>query len=47
MEGYTRLGDVFVYKLAMELCEMSWEIYEKLEWQDKKIFGDQYKIISV
>ena len=42
MEGYAKLGDVFVYKLALELCETGWMIYEKLEWQDRKIFGDQF-----
>ncbi|MSU75135.1 MAG: four helix bundle protein [Candidatus Magasanikbacteria bacterium] len=42
MEGYTKLGDVFVYKISLELCEVGWQIYERLDWHDKKIFGDQF-----
>jgi len=36
------LYDLEVYKLAWEISKESWEIYEKLNWQDKKIMGDQY-----
>ena len=31
-----------VYKLARELSGLGWEIYEKLDWQTKKIMGDQF-----
>jgi four helix bundle protein len=44
MEGktYIKLGDLEVYKLARELSKAGWEIYEALNWQDKKIIGDQF-----
>lgn len=41
-EGYVKIEDLFVYKIAMELCEMGWTIYEPMYWQDKKIIGDQF-----
>lgn len=41
-EGYVKLGDLFVYKIAIELCNLGWEIYESMCWQDKKIMGDQF-----
>ncbi len=28
--------------MARELSKTGWEIYEKLNWQDKKIMGDQF-----
>lgn len=31
-----------IYKLAREIGKDAWEIYNKLSWQDKKIFGDQF-----
>ena len=36
------LKDLDVYKLAREISDEVWLIYEKLGWQDKKIFGDQF-----
>ena len=46
MEGktktnYIELKDLEAYKLAREYCKNSWELYTKLSWQIKKIFGDQ------
>lgn len=31
-----------VYKLAHELSDIGWDIYENLGWQDKKVMGDQF-----
>lgn len=31
-----------VYQLSRELSKIGWEIYNNLEWQDKKIMGDQF-----
>ena len=45
MEGkkkYIVLKDLEVYQLARELSAMGWEIYDKLDWQDRKTMGDQF-----
>ena len=39
---YIELKDLDVYKLARELSAGAWTIYESLNWQDKKIMGDQF-----
>ena len=39
---YIVLEDLEVYKLARELSRIAWEIYESLDWRDKKIIGDQF-----
>lgn len=36
------MGDLFVYKLSIELCDRGWKIYEEFSWQIKKIIGDQF-----
>lgn len=41
-EKYVKLGDLLVYKLAIELSDTAWKIYLSLVWQDKKIMGDQF-----
>lgn len=41
-KGYIKLEDLEVYKLARELSRMGWEIYSKLNWQNRKIIGDQF-----
>lgn len=40
------LNDLEVYKLAKEISKEAWKIYEKLDWQTKKIMGDQF-IMSI
>lgn len=42
MMKYILLKDLEVYKLARELSRIAWEIYESLDWRDKKIMGDQF-----
>lgn len=39
---YTTLDNLYVYRQSIELCDLSWEIFESLTWQDKKIMGDQF-----
>jgi len=39
---YIELEDFEVYKLAREYSKFSWEIYALLDWQSKKIIGDQF-----
>jgi len=42
MKKYITLKDLEVYQLARELSRLAWEVYEKLDWHDKKIIGDQF-----
>jgi four helix bundle protein len=37
-----KLGELEVYKLAREISREVWLIYERLDWRDKKIMGDQW-----
>lgn len=39
---YILLKDLEVYQLARELSKIGWEIYNSLDWQTKKIIGDQF-----
>jgi len=39
---YLSLDKLEVYKLARELSRITWEIYQELDWQDKKSQGDQF-----
>jgi len=36
------INDLEIYRLAREIGKLSWEIYETLSYQDKKLFGDQW-----
>jgi len=36
------LDDLEIYKLSRELSSEAWKIYNELNWQDKKIMGDQF-----
>ena len=40
--GYIKLGDIAVYKMAVEISKIGWEIYEEFDWHTKKIIGDQF-----
>ena len=42
MDKYISLKDLEVYKLSRELSWTAWKIYEDLNWQDRKIMGDQF-----
>lgn len=41
-ENYIPLNKLEVYILACELSAVGWKIYQILDWQTKKISGDQY-----
>lgn len=36
------LRDLRIYQLSREISFIAWEVYEKLSYGDKKIFGDQF-----
>lgn len=42
MKKHILLKDLEVYKLARELSKIGWGIYNSLDWQTKKIMGDQF-----
>lgn len=42
MVKYIDLKDLEVYKESLEIGNIAWEMYEKLDWQVKKIWGDQF-----
>jgi four helix bundle protein len=42
MRKFIPLKDLVVYQLSRELSKIGWEIYESLDWRDKKIMGDQF-----
>jgi len=37
-----RLWELDVYKIAREISKYVWPIYQRLDWQDRKIIGDQW-----
>ena len=39
---YLKLENLTVYQLARELSRIGWEIYSSMDWQTKKIMGDQF-----
>lgn len=42
MSQYIPLKDLEVYKLARELARLSWQVYRNMDWQIKKVLGDQF-----
>ena len=39
---HINLKDLFVYKLALELSLYCWKVYEKFDWETRKIEGMQF-----
>ena len=39
---YIQLKDLEVYQLSRELSRLAWKIYEKMDWKQQKIMGDQF-----
>lgn len=37
-----KLENLEIYNQAREVSKEAWPIYEKLDWRDKKVFGDQW-----
>jgi len=42
MGGYIRLGNLEVYRMSVELSRKGWKIYSKMNWERKRIIGDQF-----
>jgi four helix bundle protein len=42
MKEYIELRDLEVYQLAKELSSKAWVVYDGMDWQIKKIMGDQF-----
>ncbi len=40
--NYIKLEDLEVYKIARKLSSIAWNIYEAMNWQQRKIMGDQF-----
>ena len=41
-KNYITLSNLQVYQLSRQLSMQAWVIYTKLDWQTKKIMGDQF-----
>lgn len=39
---YISIKDLQVYQLSRKLSSIAWEIYSKMNFEDKKIIGDQF-----
>jgi len=37
-----RLKDLEIYKISRKISKKAWKIYERSNWEDKKIMGDQW-----
>ena len=42
MSDYIKLGDLELYKESLELSREGWKVYKLLNWQQRKIIGDQF-----
>lgn len=41
-KDYIKLGDLEIYKLSRALSQTAWIIFQDLDFQNKKIIGDQF-----
>jgi four helix bundle protein len=41
-QNYITLNNLQVYQLSRQLSSQAWIIYKKMDWQIKKIIGDQF-----
>ena len=41
-KSYIKLQDLEVYNLVKELSRTAWNSYTVMDWQTKKIIGDQF-----
>jgi four helix bundle protein len=37
-----KLSDLEIYRISKEISNKGWGIYNKLEWQEKRIIGEQF-----
>lgn len=42
MNKYIPLKELDVYTLARKLSVIAWDVYQRLNWEDKKIMGNQF-----
>lgn len=40
--GYILLTDLKIYKMALNISNISWEIYKKFTWEVEKVISDQF-----
>ena len=41
-KSHIKLEDLEVYQIAKEISKIAWEIYNSLDWREKKVIGDQF-----
>ena len=41
-KNYIPLRNLEVYQLSRELSKIGWDIYKNMDWQTKKVIGDQF-----
>jgi len=41
-KNYILLKDLEIYQLARELSKIGWDTYKNMDWQTKKVIGDQF-----
>ena len=41
-DNYVKLGQLLPYKLAVNLSRKSWTIYSEMDWNVRKIIGNQF-----
>ena len=41
-KNYILLKDLEVYQLSRELSKIGWDVYKNMDWQTKKVIGDQF-----
>ena len=41
-KNYILLENLEVYQLSRELSKIGWDIYKDMDWQTKKVIGDQF-----
>jgi four helix bundle protein len=41
-KNHIQVQNLDIYKSARELSRIGWEIYESMDWQTKKVMGDQF-----
>ncbi len=42
MAEYIKLGDLEVYKTSLKICHKAWFIYQKMDYEKKRIIGYQF-----
>lgn len=41
-QNYITLGNLQVYQLSRQLSRQAWTVYKNMDWQIKKVIGDQF-----